>query len=166
MSGHAKMNRNYSIELADKCINDVYGRSVDEGTKGIQSVLAEIIFTGLQIAESRGRVTANLPKSTTDDPQPNPTEGIELIKKERLEQIEKHGFDQNHDRDNDCEELQYAALYLLVISDPNHSPQVANSFFPDYWDQEWKAKFKKKGTIEKLVIAGALIAAEIDRIQR
>jgi hypothetical protein len=83
--------------------------------------------------------------------------GIELIAIERQEQIEKHGFDKNHDEEMSNGELKDAAIYLLTGE---------LKYFPN-WDERFHLKFRSKfsNEIETLKIAGALIAAEIDRIQ-
>lgn len=83
--------------------------------------------------------------------------GIELITEERAEQIQKHGFDANRDDNYTIEELKDVATYLLTGE---------ARFYPHTWSKEWKDKFDKKTRIEKLAIAGALLAAEIDRLQR
>jgi hypothetical protein len=85
--------------------------------------------------------------------------GIELIAEERRQQVEKHGFNEAHDSSsfNQCGELKEAALHLL--SD-GALP------FPSQWMFDWKIKFSRKSKLERLTIAGALIAAEIDRLNR
>lgn len=89
--------------------------------------------------------------------------GIELIAKERQEQIEKHGFDVSEDEYYKQGELICAAVFCLLEQ---------TIYYPTSW-QDWflkKMKAKKKRLskkefdIEKLKIAGALIAAEIDRL--
>lgn len=82
--------------------------------------------------------------------------GIELIAQERKEQIEKHGFDTEHDNKNSNRELVKAAIYLLT--------KRAN-YFPETWDEKYLDAFKQKEGIEAMKVAGALIAAEIDRLQ-
>lgn len=82
--------------------------------------------------------------------------GIELIAEERQEQIVKHGFNAEHD-DQYNMELRDASVYLLT-GNP--------SYFPSDWSVEWKLKFDSKGYKEQLIVAGALIASEIDRLQR
>lgn len=85
--------------------------------------------------------------------------GIELIAIERKEQIEKHGravekdVFQNNDR-----ELSIAASELL-----HTAPYVED--FPPGWDKSIVIKMARKSYKERLIIAGALIAAEIDRLQ-
>lgn len=89
--------------------------------------------------------------------------GIELIAKERQEQIEKHGFDEAHDRkrDHTSGQLIGAAGYLLA-STRTTKKQVCG-WYPDGWNTFFRFKFNEKDDINKLVTAGALIAAEIDR---
>jgi hypothetical protein len=84
--------------------------------------------------------------------------GIELIAIERQEQIEKHGFDKDHDEEMSNGQLKDAAAYLLTGE---------LSCFPKDWDEKYHLKFRSKfgNEIETLKVAGALIAAEIDRLQ-
>lgn len=78
--------------------------------------------------------------------------GIELIAQERQEQIEKHGFINDSIYTND--ELTDAAMQYIGTD--------LISCWPDSWDINW---YKPGNRIEELKRAGALIAAEIDRIQ-
>jgi len=85
--------------------------------------------------------------------------GIELIAKERREQIEKHGFTAEHDKQNSKGEMIDAALFLLSGEE---------DYFPATWDERWMYKFKaaiKQQSFKSFIVAGALIAAEIDRLQ-
>lgn len=89
--------------------------------------------------------------------------GIELIAEERQEQIEKHGFDTAHDamyNDPDAHhqhgELAYAALHALW---------PRGEFYPRSFQEWFRNKISTKTYKERLIIAGALIAAEIDRLQ-
>lgn len=81
--------------------------------------------------------------------------GIELITEERLEQIEKHGWDLKHDADYNQNQLIKAALFCI-------SPE--NFEWPYYWHEHFRAKILLKNRVNQLRVAGALIAAEIDRI--
>ena len=83
--------------------------------------------------------------------------GIELIAIERQEQIEKHGRTIEYDRKfNSSGQLQQGALALIH----EHFGD-----FPAIWDDNLCSKMFAKPLKERLVIAGALIAAEIDRLQ-
>lgn len=94
--------------------------------------------------------------------------GIELIAEERQRQIEKEGWTKEHDAQHKNDELANAAI---CYADPNiHYHQenrimrhrIPNEFWPKQWDIRW---FKPTDRIRDLVKAGALIAAEIDRLQ-
>ena len=89
--------------------------------------------------------------------------GIELIAKERKEQIEKHDISVKND-------AQFNSLMLFngitpipiaVIGILDDSFQHA----PVHWDKKMLDKIRKKPYKERLIIAGALLAAEIDRVQ-
>lgn len=84
--------------------------------------------------------------------------GIELIAEERQEQIEKHGRTVESDiRMNKNRQLRIAAARLIsddaFILDP-----------PEGWNKKIWDKMKRKNLNERVIIAGALLAAEIDRI--
>ena len=83
--------------------------------------------------------------------------GIKLIAQERAEQLEKHGWSLERDDHYTDGELKKAALYLLTGDE---------YFWPESWSMEWLDTFNQKTEIEQLKIAGALLAAEIDRINR
>lgn len=85
-----------------------------------------------------------------------PMTGIEKIAQERLEQKTVH----NHTLMNDYQqypdfELMDAAVAIL---------QSRKDFWPSNMDAETFDKISKKSYEERLVVAGALIAAEIDRL--
>jgi len=81
--------------------------------------------------------------------------GIEMIQQERKDQIEKHGRDLNHDiRYNaDSQLLQCAKALISDNPEQNH---------PIGWEDSAVYKMANKPKIERLAIAAALIAAEID----
>jgi hypothetical protein len=83
--------------------------------------------------------------------------GVELIAQERREQVEKHGWTAEHDDQHINEELQQAAAMVLTEDD---------QYWPEDWDTRWQAQIMRKTPKERLVIVGALIAAEIDRLNR
>ncbi len=87
--------------------------------------------------------------------------GIELIAQERKEQIEKHGRSIEKDvLQNKCGELAKGAIALIC----DHG-EGDISKLPFHWSDEICRHMINKPYKERLVIAGALIAAEIDRIQ-
>jgi len=98
--------------------------------------------------------------------------GIEMIAAERQRQVEVEGFDASHDADayHDMQQLAWCACYYAMPSELSlfeggimiDVHPVA--MFPYSWDSRW-AKRDGKSRIRQLVVAGALIAAEIDRLQ-
>ena len=96
--------------------------------------------------------------------------GIELIAAERARQVEKEGWTSEHDDEHNNEELALAACYyalpapLTVTYGRGEYIIKPNSLFPGEWSEEWMKRSNDR--IRNLVKAGALIAAEIDRLQR
>lgn len=88
--------------------------------------------------------------------------GVQLIAQERQEQIEKHGRTLEHDGCvNGSGELATAAEMLLAVE---HEEGIDPESYPDGWDKDVCSYMISKPYKERLIIAGALIAAEIDRI--
>lgn len=86
--------------------------------------------------------------------------GVELIAKERKEQIEKHKRTVELDvKLNFDKQLSTAAMRLLY----NDS---STSSYPIGWNKNIWNHMRNKSYKERLIIAGALIAAEIDRLNR
>lgn len=86
--------------------------------------------------------------------------GIELIKIEREEQILKHGRTTETDiQDNSSCQLAFAAERLCVPE-----LDVPNYIAPMNWNEHIWDKMISKPYKQRLIIAGALIAAEIDRL--
>lgn len=83
--------------------------------------------------------------------------GVELIAKERKEQIEKHGWSSEHDDQHKEDELIDVVTYILTWD---------RDYWPDDWEEDQLNKLAGKSYKEQLVVAGALIAAEIDRLNR
>jgi hypothetical protein len=111
--------------------------------------------------------------------------GAELITDERQRQIEKEGWSAEHDEQHTKGELALAAsLYATPI--PLFAIRKRSSGIETYDPWPWHNtenydryndggvnievpawdKRKKHSKLRRLVIAGALIAAEIDRLQR
>jgi hypothetical protein len=90
--------------------------------------------------------------------------GIELIAKERQEQIKKHGRTVDVDVQYNSTPTKYNGMMPLIMG----ATRLLDSAFkwsPDYWNQDIFEHMISKNYKERLVIAAALIAAEIDRIQ-
>lgn len=86
--------------------------------------------------------------------------GIELIAQERKEQLEKHGRTVERDVDeNALQQLPVAAMLLI------EGGIKIEMMCPSEWDDEIWLKMARKSYKDRLIIAGALLAAEIDRLQ-
>lgn len=88
---------------------------------------------------------------------------IDLISEERERQISK-GFNWKHDDEHDCHQLSDAAIVYAAPAPLRY--QVMN-WWP--WDKKWLKEddsFTTEGRIRELIKAGALIVAEIERLQR
>lgn len=99
-----------------------------------------------------------------------PKTGAELIAIERERQMSVEGWDAQHDDEHlDYDLASVGALYalnLLLTKHPNYSmffDKIFSWWYP--WDgMYWKPT--PDNPIKQLTKAGALIAAEIDRLQR
>ena len=82
--------------------------------------------------------------------------GIELITQERKEQIEKYRYDTEHDVQHHPDQaLINAAIFALTLQD---------KWKQDGWEN-FEKKMWSKSMVERFAVAGALVAAEIDRLQ-
>ena len=112
--------------------------------------------------------------------------GVELIAQERQRQIEKEGWTPEHDDEHDGNELAWMAVcytapgQVFRKSERQGGAIYFLDCFPETWSIQWDKreydrlsdkpvdnfKLQPKDRIRNLVKAGALIAAEIDRLQR
>lgn len=93
--------------------------------------------------------------------------GIELIAIERQEQIEKHGRTVEGDvlENTEYQLVSAASRMLFTPDDAGFDLMEHDAFIPKGWDRGTWLKMIKKTYNERLIIAGALITAEIDRLQ-
>lgn len=90
--------------------------------------------------------------------------GIHSITLERIRQIEEEGWDdENDDQHTDGSLVAAAIAYAMPNVSPDRVSLPRHVFWPLSWDPKW---FKPKNRRADLVRAGALIAAEIDRLDR
>lgn len=92
--------------------------------------------------------------------------GIELIAAERKRQVEREGYDTHHDDLHNNYELSSAACCYAQMGAGGSYSHTRSGNPPQGWPwhaDEWKPK---RDPIKNLVRAGALIAAEIDRLER
>jgi hypothetical protein len=92
--------------------------------------------------------------------------GLDLITKERLRQIIEEGYSAEHDDGHDGQELAWAAVCYaapenVYIRGGNYLSYTFSAPYP--WGMGRSARMPE---IERLTKAGALIAAEIDRLLR
>lgn len=101
--------------------------------------------------------------------------GAELIAQERQRQIEEEGYSSDHDDKEINGELSLAAACYAVegVEDVRDIYAVIKVGSGDIVSHEdafpWEPDLDKREVhtrLRRLVIAGALIAAEIDRLQR
>jgi len=85
--------------------------------------------------------------------------GIELIADERKRQVEKEGWDVEHDREHEPHTLSGAAICYAQTKQVEKTAGAPLKMWP--FSGEW---WKPKSRLRNLVRAGALIAAEIDRL--
>jgi len=90
--------------------------------------------------------------------------GVELIAIERQEQIEKHGrtIEQDVEFNSDFEKPLTKAAAALTVEYGN--ALASEAMKPQGWDAAIWKKMMSKPYKERLIIAGAFIAAEIDRM--
>jgi hypothetical protein len=89
--------------------------------------------------------------------------GWELIRAERHRQVDEEGWDAVHDAEHVDNELRWAAAcYLLTGHFSNNGQDIGRWAWP--WNDSWWKP--SDDPIINLTKAGALIAAEIDRLLR
>jgi hypothetical protein len=98
-------------------------------------------------------------------------DGAALITEERRRQIKEEGWTPQHDDQHDGSELAKAAVcYAIAGLYPDGSQGAKRALehtVVPWWPHGWAwSRWKPAGRIRNLVKAGALIAAEIDRLQR
>jgi len=93
------------------------------------------------------------------------TTGIELISKEREEQISKHHRTIEKDVENNSYKQLAGAAHGLLAKDFDEYPPDYFEVIPPGWNEESYKKMFDKPYKERLIIAGALIAAELDRLE-
>lgn len=97
-----------------------------------------------------------------------PKSGAQLIALERDRQLKIEGWTPEHDDKHKKHELALAASsYIAVVASPDEDGDEHGKVRP-CWDWPWSKKWWKPSDdpVRNLVKAGALIAAEIDRLQR
>ena len=90
------------------------------------------------------------------------------IEAERVRQVEKEGWTQAHDDSHkDGQLADAAACYAATESSVMYASEggMMYDLWPANWDRKWN-KRSKHDRRRQLVIAGALIVAELERLAR
>lgn len=92
--------------------------------------------------------------------------GIELIEEERQEQINKHGFSIEHDREyyKDGQLFQAASFCAELKSLDGEQPATMLFSWLADWETDFEEKIRNKSRIGQLIVAGALMMAENERL--
>jgi len=120
-----------------------------------------VLLSALAIAEDRSQLAVLADLGTANAPVPS---GAERIAVERRGQIEAEGWTPEHDDQHDDGEIAAAAVCYAV---PPDLRDTRPGTIPDLWpfeDSSWEPTPDDR--VRELVKAGALIAAEIDRLVR
>lgn len=122
-----------------------------------------------QVVEANA--TADLMERTNTEytyrPAPQPS-GSDLIAREREVQKEK-GYDAEHDDNHDDASLLRAAMLMLLHEDGYYSNNVDPPTMQGPWEEQlflWVQNKYRGNLLRRLTIAGAMVAAEIDRLSR
>jgi hypothetical protein len=97
---------------------------------------------------------------------------LELIKAERERQVSVHGWTEEHDNEHTDGELaaaagSYAAFATYLEFSTRYTPtQPIEKSPPNFWPWTSECWSPSEDTVRNLVKAGALIVAEIERLQR
>ena len=97
------------------------------------------------------------------------TPALKMVIKERMEQLEKHGFDDSHDDSHEEPELLHMSI-LALLGLPDHldikvpgADESRRIQVPQRWNR-FKSKFRtKQDDNEKLAVAIALAVAHLDK---
>ena len=91
--------------------------------------------------------------------------GLDLIIKERERQISEEGWTPEHDKVHINNELAIAAACYALHGNAQGAAAIVKLSLEDAWPLDIDAdKRHKHGYVKRLTIAGALIAAELDRL--
>lgn len=95
----------------------------------------------------------------------NLTIGVQLIAQERQKQIANYGFTGKHHAEHpefyENGQLEYAAMALLSV---DYKKEYALKDAPFNWSDTWFKDLLERSVKDRLRIAAALLAAELDRL--
>ena len=90
---------------------------------------------------------------------------IELITKERQEQLEKHGMSIKNDVQHNSVGCSYDGRVMPLVCGAIHLIDPNFDHVPAHWNKVSFEHTRCKLLKERLIVAAALLAAEIDRLQ-
>lgn len=146
------------IDLIIGTVDEYYsresrGRFDDNGLVDVANIIQDEFYSILS-------------KSSTKEAEPLfVTEGVKLISEERREQLEKHNWSLEHDKTHSHGELiKMAAILCTNGTDVKVTSNVGDEFVSGshVWGLESKLS-GDKNKVHRLKVAGALIAAELDK---
>ena len=163
----------------DRAFDQVLGEGAEE-IRALRQCIADVEAANAELREWRDQAVASCAKRRCSERErelmearqlladvEGRSEGVERIAAERQRQIDAEGWTPEHDDEHDCGEMVSAAAcyagmaQALVNGSSIVHPEVL-SLWP--WDFDWwKPSDDPVRNLEK---AGALIAAEIDRLLR
>ena len=120
-------------------------------------------------AEARAEAHSDSLINSVVPPKKAIRSGVALIAEERQRQVSKEGWTPEHDDKHKGKQMARAAgSYLGNYTDPDDWAAQQGELPGPFHDWPWARKWWKPSSdpIRNLVKAGALIAAEIDRLQR
>lgn len=91
--------------------------------------------------------------------------GVWLIGQERVRQLTEEGYNAAHDDAHTKGEIAVCAA-MLAAYDTECQVESRGEAIRDTWMAELVHKYSRKTPVERLIVAGAMIAAEIDRLER
>ena len=133
--------------------------SIDDTTAYLEHALS---LNAQQVKVARGIIKVSIEKLQRKSGLVSPR-GATLLRLERLRQMDKKGYSSDHDDAHEEFEITRAAICYAAEAADMGSVHVRD-LWP--WEASSYPSVEGKGTQRLLEIAGALIAAEIDRAQR
>ncbi len=122
-------------------------------------------FNRYQFTEFGDYVVENRAPSAPGTPEAPQTAAARDVLAERQRQIEVEGWTPEHDDMNGDGQMAVAAGYYALACGYPHERDIGRGQVPSYWPWEpswWKPRTKR----ENLVRSGALVLAEIERLDR
>lgn len=154
------------VRAGDRVYQDTFKYDLERGFKGYDNITHWQDMPEARKDVNKGKIIFPVGNLEVTEP----LNGIELIKAERERQIYKEGFTPEHDAKHLNFELSIAAACYAIYDNCQKIEvmQDHGTIIPAYRDAwPWGFKFDKRekhDRIARLTIAGALIAAEIDRL--